>query len=91
MNSSGTIDNKYINVASVNTLLDGRSILSGDGLTGGGALSADRTLSILLDGTTPLSVSSNGLSMSVDTDLFTTAGSLGFKLNESSLTKDQMV
>ena len=88
LNSSGTIDNKYINVASVNTLLDGRSILSGDGLTGGGALSADRTLSILLDGTTPLSVSSNGLSMSVDTDLFTTAGSLGFKLNGSSLTKD---
>ena len=88
LNSSGTIDNKYINVASVNTLLDGRSILSGDGLTGGGALSSDRTLSILLDGTTALSVSSNGLSMSVDTDLFTIAGSLGFRLNGSSLTKD---
>ena len=88
LNSSGTIDNKYINVASVNTLLDGRSILSGDGLTGGGALSSDRTLSILLDGTTALSVSSNGLSMSVDTDLFTIAGSLNLKLNGSSLTKD---
>ena len=88
LNSSGTIDNKYINVASVNTLLDGRSVLSGDGLTGGGALSSDRTLSILLDGTTPLTVSSDGLSMSVDTDLFTTAGSLGFRLNGSSLTKD---
>ena len=87
LNSSGTIDNKYINVASVNTLLDGRSIIAGNGLTGGGTLSEDRTLSLLLDGTSALSLSSDGLTIAVDSDLFTISGSLAFKLDGSSLTK----
>ena len=86
LNSSGTIDSKYFDAtATVNQGLQNRSIITGDGLTGGGNLSADRTLSLVLNGSVGIQVSSNGFSLNLNQNHFTTDNSLTLKLNGNSI------
>ena len=86
LNSSGTIDSKYFDAtATVNQGLQNRSIITGDGLTGGGNLSADRTLSLVLNGSVGIQVSSNGFSLNLNENHFTTDNSLTLKLNGNSI------
>ena len=86
LNSSGTIDSKYFDAtATVNQGLENRSVNTGNGLTGGGNLSADRTLSLLLDGSVGIQVSSDGFSLNLNANHFTTDDSLTLKLNGNSI------